>query len=225
MTITEPRAVGGGMDADQVFVPGMQRVWIGAVGTDFPDGIDEDPDPGDWTDLGFTTEDGITISVGKDTDDLMTSQSLQPVRILVTGQPITVAFSLRQISATSLVAAMGGGTINGDDDAWHFTPAPSSFIDERALIVQGEDGANKLRWLFYRASLSEAVEIPVVNTDSIVLPLTYSLMAHEPPYEIDGSSTSFLDTQTPLGTVGVTADPVAGQDRTVRASVTGTPTP
>lgn len=177
MTVTAPapRAASGGLDGTEVVVAGLQRILVAPVGTDAPDDIDEEPGS-DWTDLGYTTEDGIAFSFGLDTDDLMTSQSLDPVRKLTTGRPKTITASLRQFNEVTLVLAMGGGT--WDDDK--FTPAASSFIDERAVLVDFEDGAKKGRFVGYRTMVSEAVEFSLVNTEGLVFPLTFSVLAFEP---------------------------------------------
>ena len=56
----------------------------------------------------------------------------------------TIATPLRQWNRETLTLAMGGGTWTGDDaSGWEFRPAPSSFIDVRALIVEIEDGDKK----------------------------------------------------------------------------------
>lgn len=181
MTVTAPapHAAEGGMDASQIIVAGMQRILVAPVGTAPPDDIAEEPSA-DWTDLGYTTEDGIAFSFGLDTDDLMTSQSLDPVRKLTTGRPKTVTASLRQFNETTLILALGGGNFTSDADGWEVEPAPSSFIDERALIVEFEDGAKKVRFIGYRVMVSEAVEFTLVNTTGLAFPLTFSVLANEP---------------------------------------------
>jgi hypothetical protein len=181
MTVTAPapRAAGGGLDPGQIIVAGMQRILVGAVGADVPDDIDEEPGA-DWTDLGYTTEDGIAFSFGLDTDDLMTSQSLDPVRKLTTGRPKTITASLRQFNETTLILALGGGDFTSDADGWEVEPAPSSYIDERALMVEFEDGAKKVRFVGFRTMVSEAVEFTLVNTEGLVFPLTFSVLANEP---------------------------------------------
>ncbi len=182
MTITAPapQAATGGLDGAQVVVAGFQRILVAPIGTDFPDAIDEEA-AADWVDLGYTTEDGIAFSFGLDTDDLMTSQSLDPVRKLTTARPKTIAGSLRQFNKETLTLALGGGAWTGDDaDGWEFRPAPSSFIDERALMVEFADGAKRARFLGYRTMVSEAVDFTLVNTDGLVFPLTFSVLANVP---------------------------------------------
>lgn len=191
LTTPAPRAVTGGLNAGDVIVAGMQRILVAPVGTAFPADIDVAPAAA-WFDLGYTTEDGIAASFGKDTDDLMTSQSLDPVRKLVTGAPKTITASLRQINAETMRLAFGGGEFDGDDDGWEFTPAPPSFIDERALMVEAEDGDTTLRLMYSRTMVSEAVETSFVNTAGMVFPLTFAVLAAEPSYVIQGKGEGFL---------------------------------
>jgi hypothetical protein len=226
MTVTAPapRAAGGGMDPNQIIVAGMQRILVGAVGADIPDEIDDDPGT-DWTDLGYTTEDGIAFSFGLDTDDLMTSQSLDPVRKLTTGRPKTITASLRQFNETTLILALGGGTFNSDADGWDLDPAPSSYIDERALMVEFEDGAKKVRFLGFRTMVSEAVEFTLVNTTGLVFPLTFSVLANEPQtFKWQGNAASIGGGgggSTPLSPTVSAVNPNSGEAGEA-ATLTGT---
>lgn len=192
MTTTETRAADGGLNAGDIVVAGMQRILVAPVGTPMPASIATAPAVA-WFDLGYTTEDGIAASFGKDTDDLMSSQSLDPVRKLVTGAPKTITASLRQVNSETLTLAFGGGEVTGDDDAWEFIPAPPSFIDERALIVEAEDGETTLRLMYYRTMVSEAVETTFVNTAGVVFPLTFSVLANAPnTYKVQGKGAGFV---------------------------------
>jgi len=182
MTVTEaaPRAATGGLSGEEVVVAGFQRLLVAPTGTLPPAGIDTEYGT-DWYDLGYTTEDGITFSFGLDTDTLMTSQSLDPVRMLTTGRPKTVAGSLRQFNKENLRLALGGGEWSGNaQDGFEFEPAPSSFIDERMVSVEFEDGAKKARFFGRRTMVSEAVEFTLVNTAGLVFPLTFTVLAAEP---------------------------------------------
>jgi hypothetical protein len=170
---------GGGLVPSEVVVAGFQRVLVAPPNTDPPDGIEDDfEDP--WVDLGYTTEDGIAFSFGLDTDTLMSSQTLDPLRMLVTARPKTIATPLRQWNRETLILAMGGGDISADGGTNTFTPPPSSFIDIRALVIEIQDGDKKARFVGYRTMVSEAVEFTAVNTDGLVFPLTFSVLANEP---------------------------------------------
>jgi hypothetical protein len=193
-TAPNPRAADGGLAAEEIVVAGMQRIYVAPVGTTPPDEIDDDPDG--FYDLGYTTEDGLAVSFGKDTDDLQSSQSLDPVRKLVTAAPKTVTASLRQFNAETLTLALGGGKVEGDDDSWTFEPAPPSFIDERALIIEGEDGDVRLRIIYFRVMVSEAVEFTLVNTAGLVFPLTFAVLAATPSFAVQGGG---MDGFVPAG--------------------------
>ena len=206
-TAPSPRAATGGLESGEIVVAGVQRILVAPVDTPMPASIATEPAAA-WYDLGYTTEDGLAASFGKDTDDLMSSQSLDPVRKLVTGAPKTVTASLRQLNAETLSLALGGGEIEGDDDAWTFTPAPPSFIDERALIIEGEDGDTKLRIMYYRTMVSEAVEFSLVNTAGMVFPLTFAVLANAPDtFKVQGTAPASAPatTTTSLASVASTS--------------------
>ena len=130
MTVTAPAPTPpqGGMDGNQIIVAGMQRILVAPVGTAPPDDIAEEP-RADWTDLGYTTEDGIAFSFGLDTDDLMTSQSLDPVRKLTTARPKTVTASLRQFNGrprSSWPWAAATSPSDAEELRWSRPPPASS---------------------------------------------------------------------------------------------------
>lgn len=169
----------GGLEASEVVVAGTQHIYVAPPGSEVPDEIDDDLDSPPWYDLGYTTEDGIALSFGKDTDTVMSSQTLDPLRMLVTAAPKTITASLRQLNRETLRLALGGGDVSGDRK-WKFTPASASFIDIRMVAIEAEDGAKRYRFIYYRAMVSEAVEFSFVNTAGVVLPLTFSVLANEP---------------------------------------------
>jgi hypothetical protein len=169
----------GGLEASEVVVAGVQHIYVAPVGSTVPDEID-DPLGAEWYDLGYTTEDGIALSFGKDTDTVMSSQTLDPLRMLVTAAPKTITASLRQLNKETLKLALGGGEVTETGSKWKFNPAPASFIDIRMLAIEAEDGDKKYRFIYFRAMVSEAVEFSFVNTAGVVLPLTFSVLANEP---------------------------------------------
>jgi hypothetical protein len=168
-----------GLSGEEVIVAGFQKILVAPIGTAVPDDIDTEPAAA-WVDLGYTTEDGIAFSFGLDTDELMTSQSLDPIRMLTTGRPKTITASLRQFNRHTLTLALGGGTFNVEGDSWEFDHAPTSYVDERAVMVEFADGDKKVRFWSYRNMVSEAVEFTLVNTAGLVFPLTFSVLANEP---------------------------------------------
>jgi hypothetical protein len=215
-----------GLAPEEVTVAGFQRILVAPIGTDTPDDITDDPSS-DWVDLGYTTEDGIAFSFGLDTDDLMTSQSLDPIRKLTTARPKTVTASLRQLNRETLALALGGGTFQDAGAGWEFEHAASSFIDERAVMVEFEDGPKKVRFWSYRTMVSEAVEFTLVNTAGLVFPLTFSVLANDPfTYKWQGNSEALGESGTggggpPLAATVGAVNPNTGEGGEA-ATITGT---
>jgi hypothetical protein len=219
----QARAAAGGLDSSQVTVAGFSRILVAPVGSLVPPSVTDDFDP-PWIDLGYTTEDGLAASFGLDSNDLMSSQTLDPLRKLVTARPKTFTASLWQVNEETLRLALGGGTVTGTDDEWHFAPAPPSFIDERMLAIEAHDGPFVLRLIAHRTMVSEAVEFSFVNTDGVKFPLTFSVLANEPTtYDVYGGGLpNFIGGSTPPPTVTTVAPTNAAEMTATPVVITGT---
>lgn len=165
------------LDAGDIRVAAMAHVYLAPVGTAFPTfGTDPD-DP--WMELGFITTDGITISVSKEVNEIMAMQSLEPVRVVTTKAPKTVAFAMMQEGRDQLFLALGGGTITesvGPPVVYKYEPPDPSVLDERAMIVEFIDGAVSYRWCFARTQNREGVEHKLVNEDAATFPVTQQVL-------------------------------------------------
>ena len=49
-----------------------------------------------------------------------------------------------------------------------------------ATVVEAVDGGTRVRIVYYRTMITEAVEFSFVNTDGMVFPLTFSVLSYEP---------------------------------------------
>jgi hypothetical protein len=63
-----------------------------------------------WTDLGYT-EDGSVFTITPSFEDIEVAEEFDPIDVLKTGQDMTVAFNLAQLTAENLQIAANGGTI------------------------------------------------------------------------------------------------------------------
>lgn len=130
----------------------------------------------DFTDLGYTTEDGVTLTATPTVEDIGAWQSATPVRRLVTARAITAAFSLEQWNQDNFALAFGGG-VWSEPAAGVFRydpPADTDALSEYALIVDFQDGTRNARAVIMRGNVTEAVETQLVRTGAAVLPITFS---------------------------------------------------
>lgn len=128
--------------------------------------------------LGYTTEDGFSFSVSRETTDIPAWQSFDPVRTLLTSRAIQASFSLQQWNEDTVPLAFGGGSITGTTPNFKYTPPdPSAGLDERCMVIEAVDGAVHTRFVFPRGLVSDAVETSFTKGAAAVLPITFKLLA------------------------------------------------
>lgn len=176
------------LDSGEVRVFGSQHVYTAPVGTAFPADITEEIDPADWTELGYTSPEGPRFSFGRDIYRVMSSQSFDPLRMVVTALPKTVAFDLLQWNGENLTLALGGGTVTEPSPgAFLYEPPDESEIEERAMIVEGVDGEYTYRFCYRKAANEGGVEFAFVRSAESRFPVTMTVLAAddaEKPFDI-----------------------------------------
>lgn len=180
-------------DATKVRVALTGSVYVADEGTAFPTTISEDPAT-DFTDLGYTTEDGVTFTIDRDTTEIMGWQSVEPLRVVINSEPKTISTTLRQLQRQSWTAAFGGTVAEPDSTQfpgeYEWTPPEPGAQIVRAVILEFTDVDLKYRFLFPRGLRQGSSEQQLVRTDAVNLPLEYAALAAEP-------DTWFLQTDDP----------------------------
>jgi hypothetical protein len=164
-------------DAGDIRVAGVANIYLAPLGTAFPAWETPPADP--WMDLGYVTPDGITANYGREVTEIYAMQSADPVRIISTRMPKTIAFSMMQQGRDQLILAMGGGTYATEaalTDVFRYTPPDASVIDERAMLVEMVDGAFTYRWEYKRVMNREGVEEKLLREDSVNFPVTMAIL-------------------------------------------------
>lgn len=163
-------------DSEEVVVAGDGRVYVAPVGTAFPDFGDAPAAP--WVELGYFTNDGVTVKVGRETKDIEAFQSLEPIRVIVTKRPVDVSFKLMQTNAPQVELALGGGTFaeEGTSNVYRYTPSDPSFVDERAVLVEIEDGDDTYRVELPRCLNKAGVEFSFKREEEVMFPIELSVL-------------------------------------------------
>ena len=170
-----------GLEAANVVVAGTGAVYVAPEGTTLP--VDLATPAAAFVNVGYISEDGATFTVSRDQEDIMAWQSVEPVRVLVTAEPKTIAFELLEFDEESLILAFRGGTIAGTTIKTYTPPDPGT-QDVRAMVVDGIDGASTFRFVFPRVQLTGDVEWALVRSDAIRLPLEFSVLASTESWHI-----------------------------------------
>lgn len=160
-------------DVDEIVVGANGTVRTAPVGTAAP--ADEVAAPvAAWIDLGYTSEDGVTFTDAKTLEPIPVWQLFNPARRIVTEREVTVAFTLRQWNVQTVPFALGGGAVTEPTPGhYKYTPADPEDIDEKALMIDWQDGTKHYRLIVVRGMVSESVETQIVRTAAADLPVTF----------------------------------------------------
>jgi hypothetical protein len=163
-------------DVDQIVVGANGTVRVAPVGTAEPADIDAAFGAG-WVDLGYTSEDGVTVTDSNTLETIPVWQLFYPARRIITERDFTVAFALRQFSGQQVEFAFGGGEVTSDGAGkYRFTPPAPEDLDERALAIEWLDGDKTFRLILPRGMVTENVETQVVRTAAADLPVTFGVI-------------------------------------------------
>lgn len=163
-------------DTDQIRVAPNGNVYVAPVGTAAP--VEPATAPsGTWVQLGLTNEDGVVFMDGKSITDIMVWQQFYAARKVVESKEASVAFQLAQWSPDTVKLAFGGGAVTATPgtNARYAPPAPE-VIDERALMVDWQDGSIHYRIVIPRGMVTENVETTFKRTDAAWLPITFGVI-------------------------------------------------
>lgn len=173
-----------GLNAEEVRVALTGHVYFLPLGTNVPADLKV---PKGAIDLGYTTEDGVTFNIEKETEDIMGWQSTDLLRRLVTSEPKSCSFTLRQLSRDTWLSTMGG-EVKKTGDVFRWEPDEGKQV-EGVILVDFIDNDITYRFGFRRAAQSAAVEFTLVRNDAVNLPNEWTALATK-----DGSKPFFMDT-------------------------------
>jgi hypothetical protein len=172
-----------GQDAQDVVVAGTGAVYVAPDGTALPTDL-VTPLPAAWEDVGYVSEDGVTFTFSREQEEVNAWQVSTPVRVLVTNEPISIAFELIQFDQTTVMLAFRGGAVAGTVAPFTYTPPDAGATDVRALTIDAVDGNYHFRFSFPRAQVAEDVEMALVRSDAARLPLTFAVLAAPVKWQI-----------------------------------------
>lgn len=159
-------------DSDEIRVGGSGRVWVAATNATMPTDA-ATAMGGGWADLGYTSEEGVTLTNGLTVTDIPVWQSFYPGRQIVSARTFIAAFTLRQWNGATLPFAFGG-TVEDASGEFTFTPPSPEDIDLRALCVEVADGEVAYRILIPRGMITADVATTFNRSAAADLPITFS---------------------------------------------------
>lgn len=164
-------------DETELVVASFGQVYVAPVGTALPTTTTGVLNAA-FVGLGYCDEDGVTFSAEPEIEDFPAWQSRQPIRTELVGQAIQAQFNLQQWNEDTVVLAFGGGSITGTTPNYRYNlPSPDAALDTRAAVIEAQDGATHLRWVFSRVAVRESVETQYQRSAPAKLPITLGVLA------------------------------------------------
>lgn len=184
----------------EVRVAGTGNVYIAPKGTALPTDAGTAL-PAAWVDAGYITEDGVTFTMGRETEDLNAWQGSK-IRVLTTGEPVSVEFALMQSNAKNLPFILGGGTVTGTAGEFKYTPPATGVNEERAMVVQFVDGTVTYRYCFPRVMVEGDISFSLTRSGAVEYPVTWGVLDANPTYEIFTNDPAFNPAAAPAAAGG-----------------------
>jgi hypothetical protein len=165
------------LDSAEVVVANSGHGYYAPVGTTMPTAFDETLDTA-FIELGYFSEGGCTITIGRETTDVNAWQSRSPVRRTITKEAVSFAFELEQWNEETTALALGGGAWASDGGTGYaYTPATADEgVPAWAFILEFEDAAGIIRWTNPKVELEGDVSITLSRDAAAVLPVGLTVL-------------------------------------------------
>lgn len=186
----------GGLKADQIRIAGTGRIYVGDADTIAAPTTEVSALSSAWTDVGYTFEDGVTFSLDRTINNVMSWQSKRPTRRFAAEQIERIATELQQWNEVTLPLAFGGGVVT-EPTPGHYVydfPDADDALPEKAMIVDWEDDGFHYRLFVPRGTVTDTVEVNLTRTEESRLPITFEslekpkLFTDDPAFELGEGS-------------------------------------
>jgi len=160
-------------NAAQVVVAGNGSVYVGITSTPAPTDATTALNAG-FKEMGFISEDGATFTEGKDITDIGAWQSFYPLRKIITGRTVQVAFALREWRRPAVEFALGGTVSGTAPGPYSYIPPAPELLATKSLVLNWVDASKNYRLYIPVGLVTETVETTFARTAAADLPVTFS---------------------------------------------------
>lgn len=154
---------------------GPGRIWMAPLGTAEPTD-NSSALPSAWIPIGYT-EEGNAYAADLTSEPVEVAEEIDPIRYENTRRLSRVTFSMAEATARNLVAALGGGTAQPNDDTDFDLPAAGTEVPIMLVWDSDEEAsATNVRWLYRQAKPSGTIEIARRKApQKTLIPVTFNL--------------------------------------------------
>lgn len=174
--MTTPVSTGLNPGHVQVGTSNGAGIYIAPAGTPGPENV-TDPWPAPWRSLGYLSDDGPTISMSTDSEDITPWQSITPIRSVITERGVELQFVMWELDPMTLALYFDADPPSQDSDGSISmqirTDTPQHIY---AVGIDSRDAERVLRITFPRASLSDAGDLEIQRGAAVPLDVTLSAL-------------------------------------------------
>lgn len=168
-------------DADTVRVGLNGSVFIAPKGTAAPTDLTA-AWPTGWVDLGYLSDDGVSLEYGTDSEDITAWQSLSPVRKVLTSVDMTLAFTAIELKGSTISLYFPGSELTEASEGVTQLSIPAAPTpDERAIGLEWRDGDITNRLIIPRGEVTDRGAITIGRSAAVGLEMTVSAYADSAP--------------------------------------------
>lgn len=132
--------------------------------------------PAPWSVLGYLSDDGPTISMDIDQEDIIPWQSPVPIRSIITGRTVNLEFVMWQLNARTLAMYFDTPVPEMSGDSLHMEVRSDEPQQLYAVGIDTADAERTLRIVFPRASMSDAGDMEIQRGAAVPLEVTLSAL-------------------------------------------------
>lgn len=164
--------------ASQVRIPGTGELFVADVGTAAPADVTTSL-TASWTGLGYTQEDGVTLSRSLDREEVTAWQSLTPLRYIYNAANLGVAAAMLQSNADIAGLWWGGDFAETAIDSGVAKADMPTIPEgtEKAVLVEFVDDTIVSRIWVARMDLAETGDINLNRQGATAFQMSFSAMA------------------------------------------------
>lgn len=152
--------------ADNVRVAVTGAVYYAATGTALPTNATTALNASFLAnDVGYISEDGITMSVSEDITDIKAWQDGAIVRKVQTGHDVTFQFAMLETASDPLNLYFGNFSANAVE-------VDGSTMPRQSIIIQVDDGGNDIRIVIPDGQVTERGDIVFANAEALTYDVT-----------------------------------------------------
>lgn len=163
--------------SSQVHLASFGHVYIAPLGTTMPTDVTTVLNAA-FAELGYLSEDGVSVTPNVDTNDIKAWQTPVPVKTVVTSVGLQCKFSMMQITSDTTAAYFFGSAwtrISGTLGKLIFSSTVST--QERCLVIEWTDEVGNVnRLCFGRGMLTDRDAMQLQRTENLAFGVTFEAL-------------------------------------------------